>query len=149
MAKKQKQSSIPQINAAAPDEKPLRFSFKHLDLKNPKFDPSQCPTEYFCKLFALMQQFSAWTVSQFSDQNNEEHRHIIDFAKTSEPEGFQNIPRADRDQFAYSDGWQFSVYPEVQWNDWRAHGILLDDTFYVVWFDPEHKLYPKQPVLGA
>jgi hypothetical protein len=23
----------------------------------------------------------------------------------------------------------------------RVHGILLDDTFFVVWLDPGHKLY--------
>lgn len=149
MAKKRKQSSIPQVDAAAPDEKPLRFSFKHLDMQNPKFDPSKCTVDYFCKLFALMQRFSTWTVGQFVDQNNQERRHIIDFAKTSEPDGFQNIPKADPNQFAYSEGWQFGVYPEVQWSDWRAHGILLDDTFYIVWLDPGHKLYPKTLALGA
>ncbi len=149
MAKKRRLPRIPQIEARPVDEKPLRFSFKHLDAGNPKFAITECPADYFCRLFSTLQLFSRWTVGQFIDQNNEEHRHIIDFSQTSEPDGFQNIPRIDRDQFAYSDGWQFGVYSEVPWVDWRAHGILLDDTFYIVWFDPQHRLYPRNLVLGA
>ena len=148
MAKK-KQAFIPEIRAAASDEKPLRFSFKHLDLANPKFGPSKCSIAYFCGLFAVMQRFSTWTVAQFTDQNNNEHRHIVNFSETSEPDGFQNIPQADQDQFSYSDGWQFSVCPELAWIDWRVHGILLEDTFFVVWLDPDHRLYPKRLALPA
>lgn len=146
MSKKSKKHSIPQIQAAA-DQKPLRFSFKHLDLSNPKFHSSKCSVEYFCALFATLQRFSAWTVDQFIDQYNKEHRHIIDFSETSEPDGFQNIPAVDRDQAGYAEGWQFSVYPDTYWIDCRAHGMLIDDTFYVVWFDPEHRLYKRKPVL--
>jgi len=68
---------------------------------------------------------------------------MIFFDETSEPEGFQNIPAMDRDQAGYADGWQFSVYPDQPWSDWRAHGILIDDTFYIVWLDQNHALYPR------
>jgi hypothetical protein len=149
MAKKPRSAPIPHIDPAAVEDKPLRFSFKHLDTANPKFNPSECSTEYFCKLLATLQCFSTWTVDQFIDQTNKEHRHIIDFGTTSEPDGFQNVPGLDRDQIGYVDGWQFSVYPDVPWSDWRAHGILIDDTFYIVWLDPEHRLFPKKLALGA
>lgn len=68
---------------------------------------------------------------------------MIFFDETSEPEGFQSIPEMDRDQAGYAEGWQFSVDPDLPWRDWRAHGILIDDTFYIVWLDENHALYPK------
>src|SRR4029077_5031106 len=122
MAKKTKKRKprpdpIPHIEPAAVQDQPLRISFKYLDTRNPKFDPSRCNNEYFCRLFAMLKLFSSWTVDQFIDQSNREHRHIIAFATTSEPNGFQDIPGLDRDQLGYADGWQFSVYPEVPWND--------------------------------
>lgn len=82
------------------------------------------------------------TVGDFVDQNNEEHRHIIDFALTTEKDGFQHIPKVDREQLGYEEGWQFGVYPDVIHNRWRAHGILVQNLFYVVWLDEHHRLYP-------
>jgi hypothetical protein len=106
---------------------PVRFSFKHLDFDNPKFLPSECCTDYFVRFFETLRKFSAWRVGDFIDQNNNERRHIINFEQSSEPGGFQNVPGLDPDQ---------------QWNRWRAHGILLEDTFYIIWFDEHHNLFP-------
>ena len=94
-------------------------------------------------LLSQLQRFSTWSVDRFTDQNNKDHRHIIDFDRTSELDGFINAPNIDRDQLGYQDAWQFSVDPDRPESLWRVHGILIDDTFYVVWLDPEHKLYPK------
>jgi hypothetical protein len=148
MAKKPPKKAIPAVQRVV--DLPLRFSFKHLDFENPKFRPTDCCAEYFHKLFEMLQRYSTWTVEQFIDQNNQEHRHIIIFSDTTEPEGFQRIPKLDPDQFGFQEGWQFAVYPERRWNLYRAHGILIDDTFYIVWLDQEHNLYPKpQPAPQA
>lgn len=122
-------------------ELPVKFSFKHLDLDHPKFHWSQCTPVYFQKLFETLRTFSTWNVEYFRDEYNEEHRHWIHFPDTSEPQGFQNIPNVDSEQFGYEYGYQFGVNPEVPWNRWRAHGILIDDTFFLVWLDPEHRLF--------
>ena len=127
------------------NELPLKFSFKHLDLENDKFHCSRCTAAFFQKLFETLRQFSTWRVEQFTDENNNEHRHWIDFPSTSEPQGFQNVPNVDAEQFGYEYGYQFGVYPEVAWNRWRAHGILIDDTFFLVWLDPDHLLFPETP----
>src|SRR5882762_4429550 len=123
-------------------ELPLKFSFKHLDLNNSKFHWSQCPVTFFQKLLEIMARFSTWRVEEFTEENNEEHRHWINFPDTSEPQGFQNIPNVDSEQFGYEYGYQFGVNPAIPWNRWRAHGILIDDTFFLVWLDPDHRLFP-------
>jgi len=133
---------IPATSSAEIDSLPLRFSFKHLDLTNQKFRPSGCSNEYLCKFFEVLRLFSGWTVGDFIDQNNREKRHIIDFEASSEKDGFQNIPDVDREQFGFLQGWQFGVFFKGEYNRWRAHGILADDTFYVVWLDERHLLYP-------
>jgi hypothetical protein len=133
---------IPALERAVADSMQLRFSFKHLDFTNPKFNPSTICTEYFVRLFQILHRFSNWTVVDFIDQNNAEHRHIIDFAQTTELDGFQHIGGIDSEQLGSHEGWQFGVYPELVWNRWRAHGILVDDTLYVVWLDQEHLLFP-------
>ena len=131
---------IPAIQRAAANM-PLRFSFKYLDFNHHKFYPSKCCTEYFLRLFETMHRFSNWTVADFIDQNNNQHRHIFDFTQTSEPDGFQHIRDIDSEQLGYHEGWQFAVYPQQEWSRWRAHGILVDDTFFVVWLDQDLLLF--------
>jgi hypothetical protein len=88
-------------------------------------------------LLERIRDYSTWTVDDFCEQNNNEHRHIINFPATSEPNGFGNV---DTDQLAWHEAWQFELCRD---QDWRVHGILIDDTFYVVWLDANHALYPK------
>jgi hypothetical protein len=139
---------IPEPQAVPTDQLPLKFSFKHLDLENEKFHWSKCSAEYFERLLKILQRLSTWKVEDFTDENNHDHRHRIYFPATSEPNGFQNIPNVDSEQFGYEDGWQLGVYPEVRWNRWRIHGILIDDTFFVVWLDQNHLLFPDTPAIS-
>jgi hypothetical protein len=132
---------IPAIQRAAANM-PLRFSFKYLDLNHPKFSATRCGIDYFVSLFQLLHRFSNWVVEDFIDQNNNEHRHMIDFAQTTERDGFRQIRAIDPDQFGYDEGWELGVCPDDPGNQWRAHGILVDDTFFVVWLDQDHLLYP-------
>jgi hypothetical protein len=130
-------SVIPEV--VVPDEnRPLRFSFRHLDLSHAKFQIAQCSVGYFRVLMERIKEYSGWTVADFRDQNNNEHRHVIDFLETSEPNGFTDAG-IDEDQLAYNESWQFQL---MQTENWRVHGILVDDTLYVIWLDPDHNLYP-------
>lgn len=118
-----------------PATETLKFSFKHLDLSTDKFLVSRCDEHFLRQLLQTIQDFSLWTIEQFCDQNNNEHRHVIWFPDTTEPGGFINV---EPEQLAYHESWQFQL---SRANDWRVHGILIDDTFYVVWLDPHHSLY--------
>jgi hypothetical protein len=131
----------------APESKPVRFSFKHIEVESEKFNYSKCSGEFYRRLFLCLRTFSTWSVELFTDQNNNEHRHVIWFPETSELDGFANVPNIDPDQLGFHEAWQFSVCPDDPGNQWRVHGILIDDTFFIVWLDPDHQLYPIQ--LGA
>jgi hypothetical protein len=143
MAKK-KARRIPEPHEVPTNQRIVRFSFKHLDSNNARFHCSNCTAEYFRKLLETLQRYSTWTVEQFTEQSHEDHRHTLYFPETSEPNGFQGIPNADSDQFGYQDGWEIGIInQEEPWraNVWRAHGILIDDTFFIVWLDPNHALF--------
>jgi hypothetical protein len=132
--------AIPEVVIPAVN-KHLRFSFRHLDLQHPKFPISNCCARYLSALMATMQEYSNWLVEDFCDQENNDHRHIIWFPDTSEPQGFASV---DEEQLGYSDAWQFQL---SQTEHWRVHGILIDDTFYAIWLDPFHRLYPLSDCL--
>jgi|ERR1017187_1123170 hypothetical protein len=124
----------------APDVRCVRFSFRYLDTSNPKFSLSECDTEFFANLTDRLKVYSSWPVELFRDSNNTvEHRHTINFSGTSEPHGFPGI---DPEQFEDGEDLQFSVSLEQSCIG-RVHGVLLMDTFYVVWLDKCHRLYPK------
>jgi hypothetical protein len=117
----------------------IRFSFKYLDANSLKFPVSQCDEQFFIDLVGRMREYSTWTVERFRDEhNNVEHRHQIYFPATSEG----NFPGIDPEEFADGENWQFaiSVAPGCLG---RVHGVLLGDTFFVVWLDKCHRLYPK------
>ena len=126
-----------------PPSPTLRFSFKHLDFNTEKFCVRNCDREFWYNLHCRIYGYSRWTVDQFRDQNqnnqNMEHRHTIYFPETSELGGFVNV---DQENLALEEPWQFSVNPVPECIG-RVHGLLQDDTFYVIWLDPCHRLYPK------
>jgi hypothetical protein len=74
-------------------------------------------------------------VEDFCDPDNSEHRHQVYFPDTRVPGGFNRVLN---EQIEPMNAWQFEVAPK---SNWRAHGFLIDDTFYLVWLDPHHKLY--------
>ena len=130
---------VEQARSAIPTTKvrdePLRFSFQYF-----RDDPEMCPGEYDCaytqKLIERLQALSSWTVTQFTTKTDKGVRnHRIDWDRTARPDGFAHLNQQLRD----SDAWQFSVSSNAHG---RVHGLLIDSTFYVVWLDYNHALYP-------
>lgn len=130
----------PRVPAAS---NPLRFSFKHLDTEHLRFALGDCSKDYLDELFICLRVYSTWSVDQFSDQNNKARRHVIKFEETTEKNGF---PHVDKEQLAIHDCWQFQVCRRCldnrcSHNQWRAHGMLIEEIFFIVWLDPRHHLY--------
>ena len=120
-----------------PDERNelVRFSFKYIDFDSNEFGPHHCNEEFLRAFLRKLREYSSWPLDTFSDMNNREHRHIIDWRETRFPEGFPNV---SVDQLAYHEAWQFELTP---FRIWRVYGVLLEDTFFVIWLDSNHNLY--------
>lgn len=121
--------------SAAPDS-PLRFSFQFFDNTDEELCPGRFNDGYTQALMARLRDLSSWTVRRFTgaqDKSLRNHQH--DWTGTSRPDGFGHL----NDHYGDYPGWQFCISA----NEYgRVHGIIIDDTFYVIWLDQGHRLYP-------
>jgi hypothetical protein len=126
-----------------PESARLEFSFKHLDSTHSKYGLDQCSAEYLRCLIEKIKDYSNYTVDQFRDQNDTDHRYVIDFDKTPAPKGFTSLPS---DLYLESP-WEFAVCPTATKHSdkaaWRAYGVLIGNVFYFVWLDTTHGLFPN------
>lgn len=130
---KQHQGLIPSETAIKETE--LKFSFKYLWLEGKVGDFSlhHARDGYSEALLLRLKDMSTVTVGEFLN-NRSLRTHPIDFADTTRPNGFEHLNEQLRDK----QPWQFQITANEHG---RVHGLLLDDTFFVVWVDPDHRLY--------
>lgn len=113
----------------------LRFSFEFFDNSDPELCPAIFRENYTHTLMQRFKDLSTWTVKAFTGPCHRSMRnHQHDWAKTSRPRGFQHL----NEYFRAYPGWQFQLSSNEHG---RVHGILMGDTFYVIWLDQDHKLY--------
>lgn len=124
-------------NTTVVEDVPLKFSFKYLDLlSNDKFRLNHSKDGYVEKFLHRLRDVNCLTVKEFRTNKDKALRaHKITWPDTSEPNGFSSLNA----QLRALEPWQFEITVNEHG---RVHGILLDDTFFVVWLDPAHKLYP-------
>jgi len=113
----------------------LRFSFKLFDCTDPEVCPPNFSNGYVQTLMDRLKCISSWTVNEFVSGGSKALRnHPIKWEDTARPNGFK-LP----EQFEAYTPFQFSLSA----NEWgRVHGLLVDDTFHIVWLDHDHKVYP-------
>lgn len=114
----------------------LRFSFQ-LMRSTRKFghERTRDASAYLDHLLRRLQSMSCMHVAEFRSNKDlalRAHRHH--WNATTEPHGFPLLgPEWDG-----HEAWQFQLSANKHG---RVHGILVDEVFYVVWLDPEHRLY--------
>ncbi|WP_452231300.1 hypothetical protein [Lacinutrix sp. MEBiC02595] len=112
----------------------VKFSFKYFLEVPGKFEISSKESDYFIILIDRLKALSSFKVMEFyANRSNALRCHPIDWKDTSE------------DSFCLKNEEQLVETPyqfELSANEYgRIHGFLIDSTFYIRWFDPEHKLY--------
>ncbi len=113
----------------------VNFSFKYLDGLNEKFTYRPHNAAYFCEILERIKSLSSHTKQELlSNRSPALKIHPIDWPKTSE-KGF-GFPM---EEAIVDIPYQFSITR----NEYgRIHGFFISNTFYIVWLDKEHKLYP-------
>ena len=90
------------------------------------------------KLLERLKELSTWTRRRFVTNYEKSWRiHQIDWAMVSQDSfctGLRASPVEEHDFAA----WQFALSSNEHG---RVHGFLIADTFYLVWLDPDHRLY--------
>ena len=125
---------IPPLRPSTEDPD-LQVSFKLLDLRgNPKFGLHHCEDGYLEKLLERFRDVNRMRVREFrSSYTSAVRNHRIDFARMSEPKGFNLSEQLLGEEF-----WQFEI---TKSEHGRVHGMLIGEVFYVIWLDPCHRLY--------
>ena len=117
------------------DNETLRFSFKHLSLNNKKFSIQGKNHDYFGKVLERLKNISSLKASElFSNRSSSLRAHPINWSKTTEKHGFTHL----NSQLKQIPAYQFQISSNEHG---RIHGFILGNVFFVIWFDPEHKLY--------
>ena len=136
-----KTTSIPKSKFIHPPAVPpsglLQFSFKYLDLKDQLFSLEQVGKDYFIAFLERLKALSGWKAKDFHYCHSKALRaHPIDWTRPSIKKNGFGIPNGqDFDEAAH----QFSISKKQHG---RVHGFFIDDTFYIVWLDPNHELDP-------
>ena len=114
----------------------LRFSFRHLAATD-KFGHTHKSdaNAYLGQLLDRLQSLSGMKLSEFrSNKDRALRAHTHNWPETTERMGYSHLSEQLRD----CEAWQFQLSANEHG---RVHGILIDEVFYVVWLDPQHRLY--------
>jgi len=112
----------------------IRFSFKFFQ-EHEKFNLNNVNKNYLLKLIERLKNISTLSLKDFINNHHKALRiHPIKWHETTIPKGFYHLP----EQIRQCEPWQFQITSNEHG---RVHGLLIDEVFYIVWFDPEHKLY--------
>lgn len=111
----------------------VRFSYKYLDLCE-KFNLRACH-KYNLALQDRLKSVSQMTLTEFMTSGSKSLRsHSHEWSVTTEKNGYSNL----NEHLKNCLPWQFSLSTSEYG---RIHGIILDEVFYIIWYDPDHKLY--------
>lgn len=122
------------IKPVPPSPARISFSFRHLQTEHAKFRFSHRDSSYFCKLLDRLKHGCELSWQEMRTGHKDSVRcHDHKWDMTTEPGGF-----GLKGQLADCQGWQFAVSGNEHG---RVHGFIIGDVFFVVWLDPDHKLY--------
>jgi hypothetical protein len=117
----------------------LKFSFKLYHNDDGEICPPLVREGYTQTLMERLKGLSSWTVREFTGKQDKSVRnHTHDWSGTARPQGFPHL----NEHYRAYPGWQFCLSANEHG---RVHGIIIDDTFYVIWLDHNHVLYPEKP----
>ena len=123
------------IKAAALGDDCITLSFKHLRPSHHKFSYESKPSTYFSALLARLRELCSITHHELIGTHRKAFRHHAhNWRETSEPKGFCLGGQLDG-----IPGCQFQITSNAHG---RVHGFFIGTTFFVVWLDPDHALYP-------
>ncbi len=127
---------VPPPPPPAPTRPPeLSFSFRYFVDRPPFEVPTHSPN-YLPALLERLRDLCSFTALELHTNRHQALRcHRIDWAGTTEPSGFAHLNATVREQ---ATPYQFSLSSNEHG---RVHGFFSGDVFFVVWLDPEHRLY--------
>lgn len=130
-----KKSASSKIRANQPKLGCVSFSLKYLQCNHSKFSIQNRDPLYLNALLERLPDLSSLSFQEIVSNRNKTLRcHPINWEETSET--CFGIPGEEQ---LVDTPYQFSVSANEHG---RVHGFFIEEVFYIVWLDPDHKLYP-------
>lgn len=118
----------------------IHFRFDHFDGDNSFFDGSIFDRDWAKKLLKRLKAFQRVTIGKFkTDMAFRQSQYVHDIKwDSANLDSFSIYQGQEYDE----DAWQFGLSKSKG----RIHGFFIGDSFYIVWLDPEHRLFEyKKP----
>ena len=115
----------------------VKYSFKYFHIDHESFYPNtgEYNNDSMLELMERLKNISMMNMNDFMNKFSKSLRnHIIRWEDTAVTSGYDHLP------FDIEMPFQF----EVSLSHGRVHGFIIDTTFYIVWLDKEHQLYPEK-----
>nr|DAI12911.1 MAG TPA: hypothetical protein [Caudoviricetes sp.] len=110
------------------------FSFEHLDFSNPYYNCNGMCDKGIKNCFEKLKAYSAFTIEElFSNKGNNTIR-FHDIKKEDVTDWPKYLERNEQLEDSF---YQISF----GMSKGRAHGVIIENIFYVIWLDPHHFLY--------
>lgn len=123
-----------------PGKANIVFSFRFFDEQTDDFALQQCADkdQYLDVLIGRLRDVGTMTLHEFESNKSKAIRSGKINWDNASHDCFHRVPRAYQvDAMNQAREFNLSVNEHG-----RVHGFLIGSTFYVVWLDPEHKLFP-------
>lgn len=115
----------------------ISFSLKYLKDDHERFPCFDHETDYYQSMLARIKDLcSLKKMELMANRSSALRMHPIKWEETSEKKGF-GIPGEEQ---LVDTPYQFSLSSN---ENGRIHGFFILNTFYIVWIDKDHQLYPK------
>ncbi|MDP3992689.1 MAG: hypothetical protein Q8Q05_00500 [bacterium] len=122
--------------AEVPKDQKFNFSFQYYDMSSDKYCLSKWTSQQIRKCLDRLKDVSNKTFNELSASGNIYHFHQVVWERTTEKNGF---PRCGVELF---DPFQLALIG-VNGQLARVYGAYSQGTFYIVWFDLNHGIWPS------
>lgn len=112
----------------------LRFSFHFFDRKHEAFNCGDTEAEWYIGLLDSFKEVSGLSLIELKQQRQHYDAHEHDWDKLDYE---YTLPQLLWDQVR-----DHCLQFRISKSDGRVHGFTINNTFYIVWLDPHHNLYP-------
>ena len=134
--RKTSERNVRKFNTTRVEEDKIHFRFDYFDATHPFFDGSNADFDWARNMLKRLKALQDTTVDTFKkDIRFKKMQHIHQINWDGANLGSFGIQHASPD--LDEDAWQFGISR----SNGRIHGFFIGNFFYVVWIDPEHKLF--------
>ncbi len=134
MAKKNKQAS--KLIVPLPSTQTLKFSFEYYDLESDEYCISCWNKEQIRQSLLRLQEISSLSFNELRIGKRVYHFGEVNWADTAYPKGFPN------EKLSALPAFHFALLG-INGQKARVFGVYSTGTFYIVWFDLEHEVWPS------